>query len=48
MEQVKKPAENGNNIVSTIDFNVQTIVDIIRKKYYNNTDNAIIMTMKIN
>lgn len=27
MEAVKKPAENGNNIVSTIDFNVQSIVE---------------------
>ena len=33
MEQVKKPAENGNNIVSTIDFNVQTIVEKWVKYY---------------
>lgn len=33
MEQVKKPAENGNSIVSTIDFNVQTIVEKWIKYY---------------
>lgn len=33
MEAVKKPAENGNNIVSTIDFNVQTIVEKWIKYY---------------
>lgn len=34
MEAVKKPAEDGNSIVSTIDFNVQTIVEKWIK-YYN-------------
>jgi stage V sporulation protein D (sporulation-specific penicillin-binding protein) len=33
MEAVKKPAENGNNIVSTIDFNVQSIVEKWVKYY---------------
>lgn len=33
MEAVKKPAENGNSIVSTIDFNVQTIVEKWVKYY---------------
>lgn len=27
MEEVVKPAENGNTVVSTIDFNIQTIVE---------------------
>ena len=33
MEAVKKPAEDGNSIVSTIDFNVQTIVEKWIKHY---------------
>lgn len=33
MEEVKKPAQNGNNVVSTIDFNVQSIVEKWIKYY---------------
>lgn len=33
MEAVKKPAEDGNTVVSTIDFNVQTIVEKWVKHY---------------
>ena len=33
MEEVKKPAEDGNTVVSTIDFNIQTIVEKWVKYY---------------
>lgn len=33
MEEVKKPAENGNTVVSTIDYNVQTVVEKWVKYY---------------
>ena len=47
MEQVKKPAENGNNVVSTIDFNVQTIVEKWVKYYadYYQPENLGVLIM---
>lgn len=50
MEQVKKAPENGNSIVSTIDFNIQTIVEkwIAYYKELYNPENLGVVIMDPN